>query len=70
MSNAKLGKYLIGMDSLLRTPANYWPDDVVTWSVQVIEHGASKKHVGGHVFKVVLAESSPFFVSSTGVVGP
>jgi len=55
--NAKLGEYLIGMDSLLCIPADYWPDDGVTWSVQVVEHGASKKHVGGHVFKVVLAES-------------
>ena len=33
MSNVKLGKYLIGMDSLLRMPADYWPDDGVTWSV-------------------------------------
>jgi len=69
VSNAKLGKYLIGMDLLLRMPANYWLQDGVTWSVQVVEHGASKKHVGRHVFKVVLAESSPIFVSSNGDVG-
>jgi len=71
VSNAKLGEYLIGMDSLLRTPAEYWPqwpDDEVTWSVQVVEHGASKKHVDGHVFKVVLAESSPNHVRSNGDV--
>jgi len=68
VSNAKLGEYLLGMDSLLRTPAECWPDDGVTWSVQVVEHGASKKHVGGHVFKVVLADSSPNHVSSNGDV--
>ena len=38
--------------------------------MQVVEHGASKKHIGGHVFKVVLVESSPNFVSSNGDVGP
>jgi len=70
VSNAKLGEYRIGMDSLLRMPADYWPDDGVIWSVQVVEHGASKKHIGGHVFKVVLVESSPNFVSSNGDVGP
>jgi len=57
------------MDSLLRMPADYCPDDGVTCSVQVVEHGASKKHVGGHIFKVVLAESSPTFVSSNSNVG-
>ena len=70
VSNVKLGEYLIGMDSLLRMPADYWPDDGVIWYVQVIEHGANKKNVGGHVFKVVLAESSLTFVSSNGDVGP
>jgi hypothetical protein len=70
VSNEKLGEYLIGMDSLLRMPADYWPDDGVTWSVQVVEHDVSKKHMGGHVFKVVLVESSPIFVSSNGDAGP
>jgi len=69
VSNAKLGEYLISMDSLLHMPADYWPDDGVIWSVQVVEHGASNKHVGGHVFKVVLVESSPNIVSSNGDVG-
>jgi len=30
VSNAKLGEYLIDMDSLFRMPADYWPDDGVT----------------------------------------
>jgi len=62
VSNSKLGEHLIGMDSFLRMPADYWPVDGVTWSVQVVEHehgDSTEKHLGGHVFKVVLAESSP-----------
>jgi len=70
VSNAILGENLTGMDSLLRMPAKHWPDDGITWSVQVVEHGTSKKHVNSHVFKVVLAESLPILVSSNSDDGP
>ena len=44
-------------------PQDYWPDDGVKWSVNVMEHRASKRHQGEHAFQVLLAESKPAYTA-------
>jgi len=59
----RLAEYLIGMSTLIPMPQNYWSDDGVKWSVNVKEHRVSKRHQGGHVFQVLLAESKPAYTA-------
>jgi len=44
-------------------PQEYWSDDGVKCSVNVMEHRASKRHQGGHAFQVLLAESKPAYTA-------
>ena len=59
VTNAKLGEYLIGIEAKIKCPESFWPEDKVAWTVQVMDHEPSKRHQGGHKFKVVLLESTP-----------
>ena len=63
VTNVRLAEYLIGMSTLIPMPQDYWPDDDVKWSVNVMEHRASKRHQGGHAFQVLLAESTPAYTA-------
>jgi hypothetical protein len=63
VTNVRLAEYLIGMSTLIPMPQDYWPDDGVKWSVNVMEHRASKRHQGGHAFQVLLAESTPAYTA-------
>jgi len=63
VTNVRLAEYLIGMSTLMTMPQDYWPDDGVKWSVNVMEHRASKRHQGGHAFQVLLAESTPAYTA-------
>jgi len=63
VTNMRPAEYLIGMSTLLPMPQDYWPDDGVKWSVNVMEHRASKRHQGGHAFQVLLAESKPAYTA-------
>jgi len=51
------------MSTLIPTLQDYWPDDGVKWSVNVMEHRASKVHQGGHASEVLLAESTPAYTA-------
>jgi len=63
LTNVRLAEYLIGMSTLIPMPQDYWPDDGVKWSINVMEHRASKRHQGGHAFQVLLAESKPAYTA-------
>ena len=43
VTNMRLAEYLIGMSALIPMPQDYWPDNGVKWSVNVIKHRASKQ---------------------------
>jgi len=63
VTNVRLAEYLIDTSTLITMPQDYWPDDGVKWSVNVIDHRASKRHQGGHAFQVLLAESTPAYMA-------
>jgi len=46
VTNVRLAEYLIGMSTLIPMPQDYWPDDCVKWSVNVMEPRVSKRHQG------------------------
>jgi len=57
VTNVRLAEYFIGTSTLIPMPQDYLPGDGIKWSVNVMEHRASKRHQGGHAFQVLLAES-------------
>jgi len=63
LTSVRLAEYLIGMSTLIPVPQDFWPDDGVKWSVNVMEHRASKRDQGVHAFQVLLAESTPAYSS-------
>ena len=63
LTNMRLDEYLNGMSTLIPMPQIYWLDDDVKWSVNIMEHRASKRHQGGHAFQVLLAVSTPAYTA-------
>ena len=66
VSNAELAEYLIGTEAQLKLPMEYWPEDKVSWYVQIMDHEPNKKARGGHMYKAVLIRSEPHYDRQPG----
>ena len=66
VSNAELGEYLIGIEANIKCPIDYWKEDKVSWTIQVMDQTAEPRVKGGHKFKCVLLHSHPQYVGPPG----
>ena len=66
VSNEELGEYLIGIEAKIKCPMDYWKEDKVSWTIQVMDQTAEPRVRGGHKYKCVLLHSHPQFVGPPG----
>ena len=66
VDNSSLAEYLIGSESKIVLPENYWTKHKVSWTTQCMDHCENKRAKGNHTFKCVLLESKPKYVGATG----
>ena len=50
LTNTELAEGLIGMEARITCPESYWPQDKVSWHVQIMEHQSDGRVRGGHKF--------------------
>ena len=62
VNNTELGEYLIGIEAKILCPIEYWKEDKVTWTIQVMDQTSGTKVRGGHKYKCVLLHSQPPYV--------
>ena len=62
VNNTELGEYLIGIEAKILCPIEYWKEDKVAWTIQVMDQTSGTKVRGGHKYKCVLLHSQPPYV--------
>jgi hypothetical protein len=50
VSNAELGEYLIGIEANIKCPIDYWKEDKVSWTIQVMDQTTEPRVRGGQCF--------------------
>ena len=66
MTNTELAEGLIGMEARITCPESYWPQDKVSWHVQIMEHQSDGRVRGGHKFHAALITSTPQYKYKVG----
>ena len=66
LTNTELAEGLIGMEARITCPESYWPQDKVSWHVQIMEHQSDGRVRGGHKFHAALINSTPQYKYKVG----